>query len=101
MQSVEHAVEFKMNTDKTAVENGADHHKINARDFIVPTQVLLIKRSSCKVLSSWLDRCIFLYALWQYFQNLQIRFSLENYCFRNYFFCKLKKIFEWIKQFRC
>ncbi|XP_048133161.1 helicase and polymerase-containing protein TEBICHI isoform X1 [Rhodamnia argentea] len=38
LQCVEHVVEFKMNTDKNAVENGADHHKINARDFIIPTQ---------------------------------------------------------------
>ncbi|XP_039165720.1 helicase and polymerase-containing protein TEBICHI [Eucalyptus grandis] len=38
LQCVEHMVEFKMNTDKTAVEDGADHHRINAREFIIPTQ---------------------------------------------------------------
>lgn len=40
MQCVEHVIEFKMNKDKNGGDANADHQKINARDFFVPTQVI-------------------------------------------------------------
>ncbi|XP_059460849.1 helicase and polymerase-containing protein TEBICHI isoform X2 [Corylus avellana] len=38
LQCVEHEVDFKMNKDKNCGDANADHYKINARDFFVPTQ---------------------------------------------------------------
>ncbi|VFQ97668.1 unnamed protein product [Cuscuta campestris] len=39
LQCVEHMVDFKMNhADKTNGESDADHYKINAHDFFLPTQ---------------------------------------------------------------
>ncbi|XP_019189922.1 PREDICTED: helicase and polymerase-containing protein TEBICHI isoform X2 [Ipomoea nil] len=39
LQCVEHMIDFKMNNnDKADGESNADHYKINARDFFVPTQ---------------------------------------------------------------
>nr|GMC49078.1 helicase and polymerase-containing protein TEBICHI isoform X1 [Ipomoea batatas] len=42
LQCVEHMIDFKMNNnDKADGESDADHYKINARDFFVPTQIEL------------------------------------------------------------
>ncbi|GLU01406.1 hypothetical protein SLE2022_187150 [Rubroshorea leprosula] len=38
LQCVEHMVEFKLSKNKNEDEASADHYKINARDFFVPTQ---------------------------------------------------------------
>ncbi|OWM86638.1 hypothetical protein CDL15_Pgr015673 [Punica granatum] len=38
LQCVEHLVEFKMNKEKNGGDAGAEYHKINARDYIIPTQ---------------------------------------------------------------
>ncbi|XP_010546537.1 PREDICTED: helicase and polymerase-containing protein TEBICHI [Tarenaya hassleriana] len=38
LQSVEHEVEFKLDKHENEVSSDADHHKVNARDFFVPTQ---------------------------------------------------------------
>ncbi|KAG6649379.1 hypothetical protein CIPAW_07G208100 [Carya illinoinensis] len=38
LQCVEHVVDFKMNKDKDGDDTSIEPHKINARDFFVPTQ---------------------------------------------------------------
>ncbi|KAH6760625.1 mammalian DNA polymerase-like protein, partial [Perilla frutescens var. frutescens] len=49
LQCVEHMVEFRMNED--GGESCADHYKINARDFFVPTQEdwVLLTADYCQI----------------------------------------------------
>lgn len=39
---MEHVVDFKMNKDKDGDDTSIEPHKINARDFFVPTQVMIL-----------------------------------------------------------
>lgn len=42
MQCVEHVVDFKMNKNKNGGDAVGDQYKINARDFFVSTQVMIL-----------------------------------------------------------
>lgn len=42
MQCVEHVVDFKMNKNKNGGDAVDDQYKINARDFFVSTQVMIL-----------------------------------------------------------
>lgn len=41
MQCVEHMVDFKMNKAENGGKNDVDHYKINAREYFIPTQVMV------------------------------------------------------------
>lgn len=41
LQCVEHMVDFKINKAKNGSNTDADCYKINARDYFVPTQVMV------------------------------------------------------------
>lgn len=47
MQCVEHMVEFSMGVDENGHDDDCNHYKINARDFFVPTQVMVICLVTC------------------------------------------------------
>lgn len=47
MQCIEHMVEFGMSEDENDGDAGPNDYKINARDFIIPTQVMVNELVTC------------------------------------------------------
>lgn len=61
LQCVEHMVEFKISKAKNGSDTGADCYRINARDYFIPTQVM--------VLSLFLGNCLDIYAFTKNFKE--------------------------------
>lgn len=50
MQCVEHMVDFKIHKDEKGSETNVDYYNINARDYFIPTQVMVILLMSLKAI---------------------------------------------------
>lgn len=63
MQCVEHMVDFKMNKDGNGNKTDVDQFNINARDYFMPTQVMINLFMSLKAV------CVLLLYLYRKSQN--------------------------------
>lgn len=63
MQCVEHMVDFKMNKDGNGNRTDVDQFNINAREYFIPTQVMINLFISLKVV------CVLLLYLYHKSQN--------------------------------